>query len=445
MASDDLREVRLAELCDSIDYGFTQSASETAVGPRFLRITDIVSGHVDWTSVPYCVADDLARKKYQLEDGDIVIARTGATTGASAYIREPPPSVFASYLVRLKVRTKADPRFVSYLLHSEPFWNYVRAVMGEKSAQPNASARTLTQATLLVPSLENQRAIASILGSLDDKIELNRRMNQTLEQIAQALFKSWFVDFDPVRAKADGRWKKGESLPGMPADMWDLWPNEFEESEIGEIPKGWEVVTLQDALSTLESGSRPTGGASEIHDGAVPSVGAENVLGLGHYDYTKTKYVPRGYYDSMARGKLLRGDVLLYKDGAQIGRRSYFDEGYPFDECCVNEHVFILRVRAPFTQRFLYFWLDQDWISDEVVSRNSGSAQPGLNQPAVLSLPILKPAERIVQSFDLRVAPLTTRIFRAELESRTLGETRDALLPKLLSGEIRISISEGSA
>ena len=262
-------------------------------------------------------------------------------------------------------------------------------------------------------------------------------MNQTLEEICRALFKFWFVDFGPVRAKAERRWKKGESLPGMPADMWDLWPSKFEDSEIGEIPRGWSLVTLGDALSTLESGSRPTGGASESSDGGVPSVGAENVLGLGRYDYSKTKYVSHDFYAAMPRGKLLRGDVLLYKDGAQIGRRSYFDEGYPFDECCINEHVFILRAHPPFSQRFLYFWLDQSWIEEEIASRNSGSAQPGLNQPAVLGLPILKPTEQIVRAFDSQIAPLTKLVFRAELESRTLGQTRDALLPKLLSGEIR--------
>lgn len=288
------------------------------------------------------------------------------------------------------------------------------------------------------------RATRPAVQAYDDKIELNRRMNQNLEEICRALFKFWFVDFEPVIAKAEGRWKQGESLPGMPADMWDLWPSEFEESEIGGIPKGWSLVTLGDALSTLESGSRPTGGASGSSDGGVPSVGAENVLGLGRYDYSKTKYVPRDFYAALPRGKLLRGDVLLYKDGAQIGRRSYFDEGYPFDECCINEHVFILRAHPPFSQRFLYFWLDQSWIEDEIASRNSGSAQPGLNRPAVFGLPILKPTEQIVRAFDSRIAPLTKLVFRAELESRVLGQTRDALLPKLLSGEIRVPVGGGT-
>jgi type I restriction enzyme S subunit len=222
--------------------------------------------------------------------------------------------------------------------------------------------------------------------------------------------------------------------------MWDLWPSDFEESEIGEIPKGWEAGTLRDVLSSLESGSRPNGGASENPDGGVPSVGAENVLGLGRYDYSRTKYVPRSFFAEMKRGVLQRGDVLLYKDGAQLGRRSYFDYGFPFEECCVNEHVFILRARPPLTQRFLYFWLDQDRMADEIVSRNAGSAQPGLNQPSVYGLPILRPSQEIAQAFDSTAAPLTRAIFSNELASRTLASARDALLPKLLSGEIRVPL-----
>ena len=334
-----------------------------------------------------------------------------------------------------------DCRYLFYLM-AQPSFVEEASRASEGTKMPRAKWEYLERLRVRIPPLPEQRAIAHVLGSLDDKIELNRRMNQTLEEICRALFRFWFVDFGPVRAKQEGRWKKGESLPGMPADMWDLWPSEVEESEIGDVPKGWEAVTLQDALSSLESGSRPNGGASENPDGGVVSVGAENVLGLGRYDYGRTKYVPRSFFVEMNRGVLQRGDVLLYKDGAQLGRRSYFDDGFPFEECCVNEHVFILRVLPPLTQRFLYFWLDQDWMADEIVSRNAGSAQPGLNQPSVYGLPILRPPPEVGRAFDSTVAPLTRAIFSNELASRTLGQARDALLPKLLSGKIRVPLGE---
>ena len=217
----------VAEACGSINYGLTASASSRSDGPKFLRITDIVSGSIDWNTVPHVEADDNTVAKYRLHDGDIVIARTGASTGTSVYVSDPPPSVFASYLVRLQAKPEIDARFLAYYLKSKEFWDFIRGVLGDKSAQPNASASTMTAAPFRAPRDEaQQRAIAHILGTLDDKIELNRRMNQTLEEMARALFKSWFVDFDPVRAK-DGRplAPRPVSLPGMPADLYDLFPD----------------------------------------------------------------------------------------------------------------------------------------------------------------------------------------------------------------------------
>ena len=196
----------LADACKAVNYGLTASASSHPIGPRFLRITDIVPGFVDWNTVPYVAADNDLLTKYALDDGDIVIARTGASTGASAYVKSPPSAVFASYLVRLKVKPEFDARYVSYFMKSPMFLEYIRGVLGDKSAQPNASASTMTAAPLSAPRDKLvQRAIAHILGTLDDKIELNRRMNETLEAMARALFKDWFVDYGPVHARMNGR------------------------------------------------------------------------------------------------------------------------------------------------------------------------------------------------------------------------------------------------
>jgi type I restriction enzyme S subunit len=165
----------LADACDSIDYGLTASAADAAVGPRFLRITDIVSGHIDWKTVPGVAADGGTVAKYRLDDGDVVLARTGASTGTSAYVKTPPIAVFASYLVRLKAKPGFDSRFLAYYLKSDQFWTFIRGVLGDKSAQPNASASTMAKAPLHAPkSKDEQRAIAHTLGTLDDKIEVRR-------------------------------------------------------------------------------------------------------------------------------------------------------------------------------------------------------------------------------------------------------------------------------
>ena len=160
-------ECVLADACHAIDYGLTAPAAENETGPKFLRITDIVSGNINWKTVPHVVADATTTSKYQLHDGDIVLARTGASTGESAYVKAPPLAVFASYLVRLQLKPEFDGRFLAYYLRSGNFWSFIRGVLGDKSAQPNASASTMTQAPFRFPREKNeQRAIAHILGTL---------------------------------------------------------------------------------------------------------------------------------------------------------------------------------------------------------------------------------------------------------------------------------------
>ena len=264
----------LADACSAIHYGLTASASSQSNGPKFLRITDIVSGQLNWNTVPHVETDGKTLAKYQLFDGDIVIARTGASTGKSAYVNNPPTSVFASYLVRLQAKPEFDARFISYYLKSKDFSEYIDGVLGDKSAQPNASASTMTTAPFKAPrSKAEQRAIARVLGALDDKIELNRRMNQTLEEMARALFKSWFVDFDPVRAKMEGRWRRGESLTGLPADLYDLFPDRLVDSELGEVPEGWGVGSIEDVSERVAMG--PFGSSIKVStfvDSGIPVI-----------------------------------------------------------------------------------------------------------------------------------------------------------------------------
>ena len=146
----------VADACEAIDYGLTAAASDQPSGPRFLRITDMVSGQIDWNSVPHVAADAVTSERYRLHDGDIVLARTGASTGASAYIKDPPRAVFASYLVRLRAKRTFSGRFLAYFLKSKEFSDYIRGVLGDKSAQPNASATTMTAAPLHAPARQRR-------------------------------------------------------------------------------------------------------------------------------------------------------------------------------------------------------------------------------------------------------------------------------------------------
>jgi len=197
------------------------------------------------------------------------------------------------------------------------------------------------------------------------------------------------------------------------------------------------VKRIGDLLADLVSGSRPKGGAASS---GIPSIGAENILGIGNYDFSKEKFIPEYHFEKMkAKGADVRqGDVLLYKDGAKIGRKTYFDCGFPHEKCAVNEHAFILRANNKALQRFIYFWLDLPWMTKKIVGLNANSAQPGINRQGVRSLPILVPNESVIVMFDGSAKHFTDKIFTNALESRTLAILRDTLLPKLISGELRV-------
>jgi type I restriction enzyme S subunit len=157
----------LRDLCSSINYGYTASASRDQVGPKFLRITDIAQNALDWDGVPYCPIEEKDLGKYRLFTGDIVIARTGATAGWAKYIADPPPAVFASYLVRIRLNEATDARFVGHVVESKEYKDFVLQHAGG-AAQPNANAQVLTSFELPVPPLPIQRRIASILSAYYD-------------------------------------------------------------------------------------------------------------------------------------------------------------------------------------------------------------------------------------------------------------------------------------
>jgi type I restriction enzyme S subunit len=312
-----------------------------------------------------------------------------------------------------KPNCECDPEFVYYLIkhNIKIFENFASGTTFKE-----ITGSTIEELEFLFPLYPEQRKIAEILGSLDDKIELNYEMNKTLEAMAKAIFKSWFVDFEPFKDEL----------------VYD--------KELGkEIPKGWRMGQLGEILAEIESGSRPSGGVSSITSG-IPSIGAEHIIGLGRFDYSKTKYVPEKFFREMKRGRIKNGDVLLYKDGAQIGRKTYFDYDFPFEKCCINEHVFILRTNGRVTQKYLYFWLDQEWITKCLINLSLTSAQPGLNQESVKTIPMLIPEKEVVNQFDRVLEPFIALIFTNAKETRILEQIRDSLLPKLLSGEIRVKV-----
>ena len=327
-----------------------------------------------------------------LKSGDIVISARG-TVGELAQLKR--PMAFNQSCYGIRARTGVDQDFLYYLLK--------KSVNDLRRQSHGGVFNTITRSTfdvvsVSIPSIVTQKKVADILGSLDEKIELNRRMNETLEQLGQALFRHYFVNNPEA--------------------------------------KNWSTVKVGDVLSELQSGSRPRGGAVKS---GVPSVGAENIVGLGKYDYSKEKYISEEFFNRLGRGVVNSGDVLLYKDGAYVGKKSLFMNGFPHKKCAINEHVFILRTNSRLkSQFFLYFWLDQPSITKKIIDAGVKAAQPGINQSNVNSLPILLPPEESVKKFDNEISPIMGMIFSNAIESNQLAALRDLLLQKLISGEIEV-------
>lgn len=284
------------------------------------------------------------------------------------------------------------------------------------TAVPIINKSSFSNYEIEVPDLETQNRIASILSSIDSKIELNRRINDNLEQQAQALFKSWFVDFEPFRG------------------------GEFVDSALGSTPKELPIVYIEDIPHNIESGKRPKGGAT--FEG-VPSIGAENIKGLGYYDYSKTKYIPKEYAQTIKKGKINGYELLIYKDGGKPGyfipNFSIFGEGFPFNEMYINEHVFILDLMDNAYNAFAYFYMRTPYIMNQLNSIGGKAAIPGINTKDIECLPIYSNESPYVKRDGDIVLPFIKTILSNSLENARLAKMRDTLLPQLMSGELKIS------
>ncbi|MFQ5779285.1 MAG: restriction endonuclease subunit S [Nitrospiria bacterium] len=309
-----------------------------------------------------------------------------------------------------------DKLFCYYLLvHERP--NIVR--YGSGSVFTNLKTDILKNHEVCIPPLPEQRAIAHILGSLDDKIELNRRMNSTLEKMAQTIFKSWFINFDPVRAKAEGH------DPGLPKDIADLFPDSFEDSELGEIPKGWEASTVNAGFD-VTMGQSPPGSTYNENGHGLPFFQGRRDFGF--------RYPTKRVYCSEPKRIANVGDTLI-SVRAPVG-----DINMAYDKCCVGRGVAAVRHKSG-SRSFSYYSMR---ALGERFSRfeGEGTVFGSINKKQFDALPFIMPAPSIVEEFENQVGKLDENMRINTEEIRTLVCTRDTLLPKLISGELRVPDAE---
>ena len=307
-----------------------------------------------------------------------------------------------------------EPLFLYYLLKYNK--DKIES-MGSGTTFKEVSGTTMKNIVVSVPNDKIiQKKISLLLGSIDDKIENNNRINNNLEQQAKTLFKSWFVDFEP-------------------------FDESFVDSPIGtKIPHSLQMVQIGSLSHILETGKRPKGGSVAT---GVPSIGAENVKRLGEVNFASAKYIPVEFAQKMDKGKVHGYELMLYKDGGKPGtfipHFSMFGEGFPYDDFYINEHVFKLDFGDKGFNEFCYFYLQTDYPYNWLANNGGKAAVPGINQQDVNSIWIYHPDNPIVKEYCKWVQPIFTTILRNCSQNVKLSQLRDTLLPKLMSGELDVS------
>jgi type I restriction enzyme S subunit len=276
---------------------------------------------------------------------------------------------------------------------------------------------------LKVPRPDEQRAIAQVLGTLDDKIEINRRTNETLEAIARAIFKSWFVDFDPVRKRADDR------DPYLPKAIADLFPDRFEKTVIEDIPAQWEVGTLGDIAALVKEPINPLDNPS----------GEFLHLSIPAFDEGQQPKQEAGAAIKSLKFRVPDNVVLLAKLNPEIERVWLVDVG-TLDRAVCSTEFLVLRPKPPFSRFYLYCLARSPGFRSEIEGLVTGTSKSHqrAQADAVLDLVAPLPQPKIVKAFESVVAPLLERTLANKREMRTLAALRDTLLPKLVSGELRV-------
>lgn len=386
------REVTLSAVCSSVTYGYTASATDADTGTKFLRITDIVPNQIDWNNVPYCQIQPKDLEKYELQIGDIVIARTGATTGWNKTIKSlPQPTVYASYLIKYNINVViADPLYVGYNLRTSQWYDYVDAIAGG-SAQPGANAKQLGSYVFNLPSLPEQKAIASVLSSLDDKIDLLHRQNKTLESMAETLFRQWFVE------EVQGDW---------------------DEKTIGEI-------------FTIKGGTTPSTKDESLWDGDINWTSPRDLSGSSAVFLMKTERKITGKGLRKISSGLLPQKTLLMSSRAPIGYLAITDI-----PVAINQGYIAVMEDVLFNSQYIYLWCKSNM--EVIKNSGNGSVFQEISKASFRELPFVVPPKQIVDEFNYLVNGWFTKIRINTKQIQTLEKLRDTLLPKLMSGEVRV-------
>jgi len=430
-------EVPLGKLAEIFD-GPHATPSKSDSGPVFLGISNLANGRIDQSGSEHISEENFKRwtRRVIPEPGDVVFSYE-TRLGEAALIPAGLRCCLGRRMGLLRARRRlVDPRFLLYAYLGPGFQETLRSRTIHGSTVDRIPLIDIAEFPIYVPTdISEQRAIAFILGTLDDKIELNRRMNETLEAMARAIFKSWFVDFDAVRAKVEGR------DPGLPKHIADLFPERFEDTELGEIPVGWEVRRLGDVVSVVDYVANGSFASLKEQVSLLDSPGYALYLRTTDYNSRFSggfRYVSKDAYEFLAKSALTGSEVIISNVG-DVGTvfRPPTWLGWPMT---LGSNAVALKAKGADHYLFNYF---RDSVGQNAISSIvTGSAQPKFNKTNLRDLRIPLPEQPILQIFEKLASKLSDRQNTLLKESRALAAIRDTLLPKLISGELRVKDTE---
>jgi type I restriction enzyme S subunit len=342
-------------------------------------------------------------------------------------------SQFSKYVISNKqMKFTPDPKKADvlylYYYFSTPAVRATILNQGIGSSVPGFNLGQLRSMPIQLPSLAEQKAIADILGALDDKIELNRRMNETLEAMARALFKSWFIDFDPVRAKAEGR------DPGLPKPIADLFPARLVDSELREIPEGWDLQSFTETIEIIGGGTPKTSVAS-YWNGYIPWFSVVDApAGAGVWVVDTQKKITRAGVENSSTRILPVGTTIISARGT-VGRIAL--AGVPM---AMNQSCYGISGRVEPSGFFTYFSTRE--LVASLQQHAHGSVFDTITRDTLAGISVVVPPKHLIETFETTAGPLLERIRQAVINSAQLAAVRDALLPELISGELRVKQAE---
>lgn len=417
--SDGWTAAKISELA-RVRSGFAFKSSQwTDDGVPVVKIGNVKRGRLDMAGCSYVTKADAAQSGFLLSDGDILIGLTGYV-GEVAKVREFGPLVLNQRVGKFFPTPNCDPNFLFFLVSNEDFRRRVEAA-SHGSAQANVSPSAIESFEVLIPPLPEQRAIAATLGALDDKIELNRKMNATLEAMARALFRDWFVDFGPTRAKMEGR------APYLSPDLWSPFP---EGLDAEGKPEGWEVSSIGEEVRVV-GGSTPSTKEPDLWDGGINWATPKDLSTLAAPVLLETsRTISAAGLTKISSGQLPVGSLLL-SSRAPIGYLAIAEV-----PVAINQGFIGMICDKRVSNVFAWLWTLENM--EAILAKANGSTFQEISKGNFRPLPVVVPPEPVLRAFDAVAQPLYDRIAKNERESRTLAQTRDLLLPRLMSGQILV-------